>query len=257
MGKTSIICVIIVFALLLEDSSSVRKKTEDERKEDEEIAEKVNATLAAEEAEKKKEEDQKKKKENGTKIKKQDEDKRNEAEQKDQDEACPICNCTCPVVSPCLEVNCTGQCGTCPDVKPCAPCPGEKPCPKVEDCLPCTPCGPCPMANNTVEAPHGCQCPEGSGLSLPMAMAVGAVTGLVITGVVTIIGLVIRYVPPTISGFLFVATIIIVWYLSSHYPDTARELGGRVVDILREATTTLSHRVMEALQRHRDQVGLS
>jgi hypothetical protein len=247
MVLKSLLIVMVIF-VLMEDSTSIRK-TEDEKKEEEEVARAVNKTLAEEEKKRQEEEDEKKKldlekkketrKKKDEKVRTQDKTEDEDVKGKDKDEACPPLNFTCPTV------------------KPCDPCPGEKPCPKVEDCLPCTPCGPCPMANNTVEAPHGCQCPEGSGLSLPTAMAVGAVTGLVVTGVVTIIGLVIRYVPPTISGFLFVATIIIVWYLSSHYPDTARELGGRVVDILREATTTLSHRVMEALQRHRDQVGLS
>jgi hypothetical protein len=258
-----VLLIILVIAVLLEDGSSI-KKTEEEKKEDEELAKAVNATLAAEEK-KKKEEDQRKKKD-GTKIKKQDEDKRNEANQKDQDEACPICNCTCPIVPPCLEINRTGQCGTCPDVKPCGPCPGEKPCKPCEECPEAVECGPCPtvkpcrpcsVANCTEEAePTVCQCPEGSGgMTVPVAMAVGAVVTLTITGVATVIGLLLRYAPPIFSGLLFIAIVVLTWYLSSHYPETARELGGRVVTTLREAAIALGHRVVEAIQRHNEQVG--
>jgi hypothetical protein len=89
-----------------------------------------------------------------------------------------------------------------------------------------------------------------------MAVAVGAAAALLATGVATIIGLVVRYVPPTISGFVLVAIIVLVWYLSSRYPETARELGGRAVFILREATMALGQRVMAAIQRHTEQVGL-
>ncbi len=90
-----------------------------------------------------------------------------------------------------------------------------------------------------------------------VAMAVGAVVGLLVTGVASIIGLIIRYFSPLESGFLFLATISIVWYFSSQYPETARELGGRAVAILREASVALGHRLMAAIQRHQDQVGLS
>ncbi len=94
-------------------------------------------------------------------------------------------------------------------------------------------------------------------MSVPEAMAVGAVAGLLVTGLATTIGLLLRYVPPIVSGFIFVAAIVIIWYLCSHYPETAREIGGRAAALLREAATALSHRVMAALQRQADQVGLS
>jgi hypothetical protein len=83
---------------------------------------------------------------------------------------------------------------------------------------------------------------------------VGATVSLVVVGLVGAVGLLVRYAPPFLSGFVIVATIIITWYLSSHYPATARELGGRVVEVLREATKTLSHRILAAI-RHHDQVG--
>jgi uncharacterized membrane protein YphA (DoxX/SURF4 family) len=87
-----------------------------------------------------------------------------------------------------------------------------------------------------------------------VAMAVGATASLVVVGIVGAVGLLVRYAPPFLSGFIIVATIVISWYLSSHYPATARELGGRVVEVLREATMTLSNRVLAALHHH-DQVG--
>ncbi len=93
-------------------------------------------------------------------------------------------------------------------------------------------------------------------MSTPVAMAVGAVTGILVTGTAAIVGLILRYVPPFVSGFLFLATIIILWYLCSQYPETARELGGRAWTALQEATVALGHQVMEALQRHQEQVGV-
>ncbi len=94
-------------------------------------------------------------------------------------------------------------------------------------------------------------------MTVPVALLVGACAGLLITGVATAIGLLLRYVPPTVSGFLFLAIFIVIWYLCSQYPDTARELGGRAVAVLREAALALNHRVMAAIQRHADQVGFS
>ncbi len=93
-------------------------------------------------------------------------------------------------------------------------------------------------------------------MSVPAAIAVGAMGSLLITGVAAAIGLVLRYVPPIASGFFFLATIIIVWYLCSQYPETAREIGGRATNLLREAAVALGHRVMEAIRRHQEQVGV-
>ncbi len=94
-------------------------------------------------------------------------------------------------------------------------------------------------------------------MSVPVAMAVGAAATLLAAGVATVLGLLFRYVPPLISGCLFLTIIILVWFLSSHYPEVARETGERVVDVLREATVALSHRVIAAIRRHQDQVGFS
>ncbi len=86
-------------------------------------------------------------------------------------------------------------------------------------------------------------------------MLVGASASLLFTGLAAIIGLLLRYVSPIASGFIFVATLVIIWYLCSHYPETAREIGGRAATLLREAAVALSHRVMAAI-RHHDQVGV-
>jgi hypothetical protein len=92
-------------------------------------------------------------------------------------------------------------------------------------------------------------------MSTSVAMLVGACASLLVTGLAATIGVILRYVSPIESGFLFLATIILIWYLCSHHPETARELGGRAATLLREASVALGHRVMEALQRHHDQVG--
>jgi hypothetical protein len=237
------ICVILVIVVLLEDGSSMREKTEKEKKEDRELAEKVNATLIEEE--KKKTEEEKKNEKKGKE--KEDGSTRNKEKEVDQDEACSQ-NFTCPTVDPC------------PEEKVCPDCPPEKECPKVKECgpcptiKPCKPCDPCPVANITAQPPSISGCPEVPEMSLPVAMAIGAIAGVLFTGVATIIGLLLRYTSPIESGFVFLATVIVVWYLCSHYPETAREIGGRAATLLREAATALSHRVMVAI-RHREQVG--
>ncbi len=90
-------------------------------------------------------------------------------------------------------------------------------------------------------------------MTVPVAMAVGAAATLLATGVAAVLGLLFRYVPPLVSGFLFLTIVIMVWFLSSRYPEVARETGGRLMTILREATVALGHRIMETL-RHQEQV---
>jgi hypothetical protein len=253
--------IILVILILMEDGSSMRK-TEEERKEDEEIAAAVNRTLAVEEKKKKEEEDEKKKKEA---VKKGSQGRKEDVES--QDEACPPVNVSCPIVEPCPPCPEVKECETC---KPSKDCPPVKKCGLCEICKECEPCkickecGQCPTVkpcfcpedNRTgLAVPDGCPEPV-SAMTIPVAMAVGAGAALLVTGVATVVGLVIRYVPPTVSGFLFMAIIIFVWYLSSQYPETARELGGRAWTALQEATVALGNRVVEAIQRHQDQVGL-
>jgi hypothetical protein len=259
MGKVSVLCIVLVFALLLEDGSSVKKKSEKEEKEDEEIQKAVNATLAEEEKKKRKdEEDKEKEKETG--------------KEEGEDEASPTFNLTCPEVKPCpipgicpeIEpcspceqcptlVDCQ-PCDSCPPCKECGPCPEVKPC---QPCRPCKPCGQCPVANHTSirqDCPSPPACAETGGMSVPVALVVGAMASLLAVGVADAIGLLLRYVPPLISGFLFLAIVLMVWFFSSHYPATARELGGRVVVVLREAVSALSHRLMEAIRHQASQV---
>jgi hypothetical protein len=257
MGKVSIICVIFVFALLLEDGSSVKKKTEEEKKEDEKIAEMVNITLAEEEKKRKEDEElAKKNKGEEEKGKKRTEDS---GRQEGQGQACVTSNVTCPVVECPAPVECDpcgpcAPCGPCPEEKT---CPEEKICPKEKICLPCRPCGQCPPVNHTETTPSACQCPgETLGMTVPVALIVGVCAGGLLSGVVTILGLVIRYFSPLECGFLFLATIVMVWYFSSQYPETARELGGRAATLLREAAVALGHRVMAAIQRQQEQVGV-
>ncbi len=115
------------------------------------------------------------------------------------------------------------------------------------------------MANSTVVQPPTVICPEAgvASLSVPAALVVGAVTGVLITGLAAAVGLILRYVSPIVSGFLFLATVIIVWYLCSQYPETARELGGRAATLLREAAAALSHRIVDVIRHHNEQVGFS
>jgi uncharacterized membrane protein YphA (DoxX/SURF4 family) len=271
---------VLVIAILMEDSTSI-KKTPEEEKEEREMAEKVNATLAEEEEMERQEEEERKKRQDQEKKQEENQDQekqgkaRNETGSatsstgkiKGQDEACPTVNSTCPEqesCQPCPEVRLCLPCKECPapvdcpkvdSCQPCAPCPPIDcgPCPEVGPCRPCRPCVP----NNTiVQPPSDSGCPEPvQAMTVPVAMAVGAGAALLVTGVATVIGLVIRYVPPIVSGFIFVSTIIIVWYLSSQYPETARDLGRRAWTTLQEATVALGHRIVEAIRHHNDQVG--
>jgi hypothetical protein len=245
--------IVLVFAVLMEDSLSI-KKTAKEEKEDREVAEKVNATLAAEEEEKQKKKEEKTQEDDGKKTggQRDGDEKATVEKQKGQDEACPSVNFTCPIVEPCpkpKECPAPVVCEECPEAKKCGPCPTVQPC------------EPCPEVNGSrvnVECPTTPSYPESGepSMTVPVAIAVGVTAGLLIAGVAAVIGLALRYASPIVSGFLFLFLVILTWYLSSHYPEVARELGGRVVTLLREATNTLGHRIVEAI-RHREQVGLS
>jgi hypothetical protein len=217
--------IFLVIAVLLEDSASIRK-TEEEKKEEEELAKRVNATLAEEEEKERQEEEEKRKKKQGKDLeKKQDETPKKEPEkeekgagqaeetggtgkEKSQGEACPTLNQTC------LKQE---SCQPCPEVRlclPCKVCPAPVDCPKADSCQPCAPsppidCGPCPevgpcrpclpcVPNNTIVQPPHSGCPEPvQTMTVPVAMAVGAGAALLVTGVATVVGLVIRYVPRT------------------------------------------------------------
>jgi hypothetical protein len=257
-----VLLIFILVAILMEDGSTIKKSPED-KKEDQEIARAVNATLAEEEEKRKREEDEKKRKDDEDEKKKkkkeskvevkEDEEPRNE--RKDKDEALPCFNLTCPDIKPCQPRE-----EDCLPCRPCEKCPELDECPPCKKCGTCPPCGPCPVDNTTVlevDCPAPPACPGLPGLTLPAAMAVGAVTGILVTGIAATVGLILRYVPPIISGFLVLATLVILWYLCSQYPETARELGGRVATLLRDAATALSHRIVEALRHHNEQVGVS
>ncbi len=89
---------------------------------------------------------------------------------------------------------------------------------------------------------------------MPLALIVGTLIGGVATAVAAAVGLLLWYVPPVVSGSLFICIVLMTWFLSSRYPEVAREAGGRVLVVLREATLALGHRIMEAIQRHNEQV---
>jgi hypothetical protein len=251
--------ILVVIAVLMEDSLSIKKSPEEE-KEEREMAEKVNATLAEEE-EKRKEDEERKRTEDETRGKKKKDEKKISEKKaaegsgggsKERDD-----NITCPDPVECPEPRKCPAPTVCPEIDPCEPC---GPCPPIH-------CQPCPICNNTsvaspevVNVTTRLDCPSepaSPAMTVPVAMLVGACASLLVTGVATGLGLLLRYVPPTVSGFLSLATIIVIWYLCSQYPDTARELGGRAVAVLREAALALNHRVMAAIQRHADQVGWS
>jgi hypothetical protein len=264
--------IFLVIAILLEDGSSIRK-TEEERKEDEKIAELVNATLAEEEKRRKEEEDEKKKvrtpdekKKTTDKVMDQDEKKKmgvhyGPGTVKKEDEAsssnhtgstCPVCE-QCPDSKECRPCS---PCELCPEVQP---CPEERTCPEEQPCQHCRPCVPCPVDNSTQinsECPSPPSCTESSGISVPVAMVIGASISLVTMGAAAVVGLILRYVPPLISGILFLSVVFVVWFLSSHHPEVAREAGERILTVLQETTSALGHRIMEAIRHHHDQVGL-
>jgi uncharacterized membrane protein YphA (DoxX/SURF4 family) len=263
-----------VIAVLLEDGSSI-KKTAEEEKEERELAEKVNATLAAEEEKERQEKEEKEKKKRQDQEKKktgtnQEKGTGTSGVEKGQDEACPTFNQTCPEqesCQPCPEVKDCSPCGVCPEENPCpAPviCPEQEECPELEVCPP-TKFGPeivdtstVVVLNNSTDAHQECPAPPSctdAGMSVPTALVVGACAGGLLTGVAAAIGLILRYVDPIVSGFFFVATVVLIWYFSSHYPETARELGARAATLLREAATALGHRIMEAIRHREDQVG--
>ena len=122
--------------------------------------------------------------------------------------------------------------------------------------MPCVP-EPCLLGGPTLSPPVG-GCPEvvPAVMSVPAALAVGAAASLLAAGICGAVGYIIRYLPPFISGFILVATIIIIWYVCSHYPETTREMGQRAIGLFREAASSLADRAMTALQ-HRREVSFS
>jgi hypothetical protein len=131
---------------------------------------------------------------------------------------------------------------------------------KPRSCSPCKPAGPCepvpcrPVNSTEVESagcpPVNCGPDWVPSMSVPVALVVGATASLVAIGLATTVGLILRYLPPLVSGFIFITTIIFIWYVCSHYPGVARDLGQRALNLAREATTTLVNRAMAALRGH-------
>ncbi len=77
-----------------------------------------------------------------------------------------------------------------------------------------------------------------------MAFLVGVATTLLMLVLAVIIGVIIRYLPLVVTGFLILSSLCMVWYFSSRYPESARRLGARVWAALRSAATSIVDRVL-------------
>jgi uncharacterized RDD family membrane protein YckC len=88
-------------------------------------------------------------------------------------------------------------------------------------------------------------------LATPEAVLVGAAAAVLVLAVAAAVAIIVRYFSTITSGLLIVSTIVLVWYLSSMYPETARRLGARILGALRRAATSIVDRV---LRRHHSEV---
>jgi hypothetical protein len=144
-------------------------------------------------------------------------------------------------------------CPTCPDptlVRECPPC---------EECRPCTlgpgtsggsssdGCGPHPPL---VAAPGD----HSEMVEVPVAFLVGVATTLLMLVLAVVLGVIIRYLSLVASGFLVLILLCMVWYYSSKYPESARRLGTRLWEALRNGTTTA---VDFLLRRNRPEVNVN
>jgi hypothetical protein len=112
-------------------------------------------------------------------------------------------------------------------------------------------CPPCPILH---EGGGPSSCDSGTNvaaLATPEAILVGAAAAVLVLVVAAAVAILVRYLPTITSGLLIVATIVLVWYLSSMYPEAARRLGARVLGALRRAATSIVDRV---LRRHHPEV---
>jgi hypothetical protein len=81
-------------------------------------------------------------------------------------------------------------------------------------------------------------------LVTPEAVLVGAAATVLVLVVAAAVAIIVRYFSTITSGLLIVSTIVLVWYLSSMYPESARRLGARVWAALRSAATSVVDRVL-------------
>ncbi len=115
-----------------------------------------------------------------------------------------------------------------------------------------TGCLPCPILHDSCDpssSAHGD--PDPISLATPEAILVGAAAAVLVLVVAAAVAIVVRYLPTITSGLLIVATIVLVWYLSSMYPEAARRVGARVLGALRRAATSIVDRVF---RRHHPEV---
>jgi hypothetical protein len=87
-----------------------------------------------------------------------------------------------------------------------------------------------------------------------MAFVVGALASLLVLAVAILIGVILRYIPIILSGVFVLSLMCVVGYCSSRYPESARRLGARVWEALRDTARAIVDRV---LRRNNSEVGVS
>jgi hypothetical protein len=107
---------------------------------------------------------------------------------------------------------------------------GCVPCPDLHEA--CGPTTPSPGDSDTFT------------LATPEAILVGAAAAVLVLVVAAAVAIIVRYLPNITSGLLIVATIVLVWYLSSMYPEAARRLGARILGAVRSAATSIVDRLL-------------
>jgi hypothetical protein len=125
----------------------------------------------------------------------------------------------------------TSECPVCPD------CPSPRECTPSQESPPCNPSSGGPIPG--VDAGGHSDVVE-----IPMAFLMGAAATLLMMILAVVIGAIIRYLPLIVTGFLFLVSVCMVWYLSSKHPEAARRLGARVWEALRSGVTAVVDRLL-------------
>jgi hypothetical protein len=129
------------------------------------------------------------------------------------------------------------ECPVCPEPplsKDCVPC-GESPSDVSGGTTPDV-CGPSPPILTNPGS-------YSDVVEVPMAFLVGVATTLLMLVLAVIIGVIIRYLPLIVTGFLILSSLCMVWYFSSRYPESARRLGARVWAALRSGVSAVVERL--------------
>jgi hypothetical protein len=125
-------------------------------------------------------------------------------------------------------------------ISECPVCPDP---PSPQECIPCQESPPCnPSSGGPIPGVDA-----GSHtdiVEIPMAFLMGAAATLLMLILAVVVGAIIRYLPLIATGFLFLITICMVWYLSSKHPEAARRLGTRVWEALRNGVSAAVDRLL-------------